>query len=237
MSEIDEILKQLEYIHQQKRPVSIVSTYQGVSLSLEVEIDQILRKRRDVVVAAQIGHQMSLLPATQIRIHSDLFPRPIQARVASVDVHQRKAVLNVISYVQGEQDSRKELRIQPKDELNATVTIGGQNERTGIINDISVEGISLILVSTNIDLSPIFIPNTSVRVIFNLPVSNQKNLETISVPAKVTYINAIKPMEEFRIGFLTYPKEHQKDLLRRFIFDHQTEMFNELSRDSSSRHN
>ena len=35
------------------------------------------------------------------------------------------------------------------------ITIGGQNERTGIINDISVEGISLILVSTNNDLSQI----------------------------------------------------------------------------------
>ena len=53
------------------------------------------------------------------------------------------------------------------------------------------------------------------------------------MPAKVTNINTIKPMEEFRVGFSTYPKEHHKDLLRRFIFDHQTEMFSDLSRDPS----
>jgi hypothetical protein len=53
------------------------------------------------------------------------------------------------------------------------------------------------------------------------------------MPAKVTNINTIKPMETFRVGFSTYPKEPQKDLLRRFIFDHQTEMFHELSQDTS----
>jgi hypothetical protein len=233
MNEIDEILEQLEYIHQQKRPVSIVHTYQGVSSSFEVGIDQILRKRRDVVVAAKFGRKLSLLPATQIQIHSDLFPYPIHARVGSVDVHHRTAVLEILSYLQAKQDNRKELRIQPKVELKATVTIGGQNERTGIVNDISVEGISLILTTTNIDLSKIFLPNTSVRIILNLQVSNQSDPETISMPAKVTYTNPIKPMEEFRVGFSTYPKEHQKDLLRRFMFNHQTEMFHELSRDTS----
>lgn len=235
MSEIDEILEYLEYIHQQQRPVSLVSTYQGVSMSSEVDIQQILPTRGDVVVVTNYGQPLSLLPATKIRIHSDLFPTPIQARVASVDVHHRKAVLKILSYIQSEQDSRKELRVQPKHELNATVTIGGQNERKGIINDISVEGVSLILMCTNIDLSQIFLPNTSVRIIYNLPESNQGELVTISVPAKVTYINTINPMEEFRIGFFTYPKEHQKNLLRRFIFDHQTAMFNELGQDSSSR--
>jgi hypothetical protein len=231
MSEINEILGLLEYIHQKKRPLSLVQTYQGVSSSFEVGIDQILRKRGDVVVAAQYGHKISLLPATQIQIHSDLFPKPIQARVGSVDLQHRKAVLQVLSYLQAKEDNRKELRIQPKHELKATVTIGGQNERTGIVNDISVEGISLILMTTNLDLSQVFLPNTSVRVILNLQIPNQSRSETISMPAKVTYINTIKPMEEFRVGFSTYPKEHHKDLLRRFIFDHQTEMFSELSRD------
>jgi hypothetical protein len=233
MSEINDILELLEYIHQKKRPVSIVHTYQGVSSSFEVGIDQILKKRRDVVVAAQYGHKISLLPATQIQIHSDLFPKPILARVRSVDVQHRTAVLEVLSYLQTKQDNRKELRIQPKNELKAAVTIGGQNEMTGIVNDISVEGISLILMTTDVDLSQVFLLNTSVRVILNLQISDQTRSETISMPAKVANINTIKPMEAFRVGFSTYPKEHHKDLLRRFIFDHQTEMFHELSRDTS----
>ena len=133
MSEIIEILELFEYIHQKKRPVSLVQTYQGVSSSFEVGIDQILRKRGDVVVAAQHGHKISLLPATQIQIHSDLFPKPIQARVGSVDVQHRTAVLQVLSYLQTKQDNRKELRIQPKHELKAAVTIGGKMNGNCII--------------------------------------------------------------------------------------------------------
>ncbi|MFC1997429.1 PilZ domain-containing protein [Chloroflexota bacterium] len=233
MSEIDQILEYLEYIRQQKRPVSLVNTYQGVSLSLEVEIQQILRKRKEVVVATNPGRPLSLLPATQIMIHSDLFPRPIQARVASVDVHHRTAVLRNCSFIQSEQDGRKETRVQPKFEINASLTIGGQNEMRGIINDLSIEGISLILMSNNIDLTEIYYPNTSVRINYNFAVTSDEDLVPMSVAAKVTYINAIDPMEKYRIGFITYPQEPQKDLLRRFIFDRQTEMFNELEQDSA----
>ena len=55
----------------------------------------------------------------------------------------------------------------------------------------------------------------------------------ISVPAKVTYINEINSMEKFGIGFMTYPKEDQREVLRRFVYDRQTEMFHDLSQDST----
>ena len=80
MSEIDEILDYLEYIRQQDRTVSLVSTYKGVSNSLEVNVQKIFRRRLEVAVTTQIGRNISLLPATQILIHSDLFPKPIKAK-------------------------------------------------------------------------------------------------------------------------------------------------------------
>jgi hypothetical protein len=235
MNEIDEILDYLEYISQQKRSVSLVNTYKGVSVSLEVNIQQILRKRGDVVVVAQYGHSISLLPATQILIHSDLFPNPIEAKVASVDVHHRTAVLRNFSYHQSKKDNRKESRVQPKSVINASVTIDGQNVRNGKIFDISVEGISLILKSNNTDLTQIYLPNTSVRVIYTLSISNELEPVNIYIPAKVSHAHIIHPSGEYRVGFMTFPKEEQRSVLRRFIFDCQTELFSDFSQNTPTR--
>jgi len=235
MSEIDEILDYLEYIGQQKRSVSLVNTYLGVSITLEVNVLEVMRRRREVSVVTQYGRNISLLPATQILVHSDLFPRPIQAQVSSVDVHHRTAVLKNFSFTSTTQDNRKETRVQPKSKLSALVTMNGQNERSSLIADISVEGISLILQDRHVDLTQIFLPETSVRIFSNLPVSNQTHQVELSIPAKVSYIHAINPTGEYRAGFKAYPLDRQKNVLRRYIFDRQTEMFSELGQDSSPR--
>jgi hypothetical protein len=233
MSEIDEILDYLEYISQQKRSVSLVNTYHGVSISLGVNVREIVRRRKEVVFVAPSGQHISLLPSTEVLIHSDLFPMPIQARVASVDVHHRTATLRGLSYYQSTQESRKETRVQPKFDLNASVTFDSQ-EWAGIIADISTGGISLILKSQAIDLTQIFLPNTNVRILFSLAVSDREDAVKFSISAKVSYIQAINTMGEFRAGFMTYPLEDQKTVLRRYIFDRQTEMFGDVGKDSLS---
>ena len=98
MSDTDEILDYLEYISQQKRNVSLVNTYQGVSIGLEVNFLKVSRRRRDITVTTRYGQNLSLLPATKILIHSDLFPKPIQATVDFVDLHRRSAVLKNLVY-------------------------------------------------------------------------------------------------------------------------------------------
>jgi len=231
MSEIDEILDYLEYISQQKRSVSLVNTYHGVSISLEVDVQQVVRRRGDVGISVRSGQNISLLPATKVLIHSDLFPKPIQARIASVDVHHRAAVLRNFSYFQSVQEGRKETRVQPKRALSASVTLAGQSGWTGVVSDISIEGISVILMSKDIDLPQIFLPSTGVRVSFSLAVSDQVDVVELSLPAKVSYVQAINSMGEFRVGFMTYPLEHQKSALRRYIFDRQTEMFSDVGKD------
>jgi hypothetical protein len=226
MSEIAEILDYIAYINQQGRPLSLVNTYKGVSLSLDVDIRDVDRKHGEVAVTTQYGNPLSLLPATLIQIHSDLFPRPIQARVGSVDVHQRKAILRDFAYIRSEQDGRKETRIQLRDEIRVTVLIGGKTQLgNAIINDLSIEGMSLIMMGDQVDMSKVYQPNTSVRIIYTLPVSNQNDPVEISIPAKVSNINELSPLSKYRVGFMTYPQVQQKDWIRRYIFDLQTEIF------------
>jgi hypothetical protein len=231
MSHINEILELLDYINQQKRPVSVVTTFQGVSSSLDVQVDRIHLKRGEIVVSSKPGRPISLLPATTIQIHSDLFPHPIQSRVISVDVIQRSAVLGKLNYLPRENENRKETRVQPGCEIFAHVTIGGKNARSGMINDISVEGLSIIFLSSNDDLSQYYAPKTSVRVEYSLPSKKQAEPLDLSIPATVTYINELSSEGKFQVGFQTYPKGDQRDLIRRFIFDRQTELFSEMEMD------
>jgi hypothetical protein len=231
MSVTDDIFNYLEYISQQNRSVSLVYTYHGVSISIEADILKVSRRRDNITVATRHGQNISLLPATTIFVHSDLFPRPIQASVASVDVHHREAELRSLIYSPNPDDGRKETRVQPKEKLNARVALPGHPERVCQVIDISVEGISLWLIDRNIDLEQVFLPRTSVRLFVNLPASGQSRGASLSYRATVTYVNPGITKGEYRIGLMTYPSEEEKTILRRYIFDRQTELFNEVGQE------
>jgi len=235
MSVTEDIFTYLEYINRQNRSVSLVNTYHGVSISVEVDIQKISRRSGDVTVATRHGQNISLLPATNVLIHCDLFPRPVQAKVASIDVHHRQAVLREFIFPKNTDDSRKETRIQPKEMRMVRVHLQGQPERVGRILDISVEGLSLVLADLNDDLKQIFIPQTSVRLFIDLPIPGQLDWATLSYRATVTYLNPGVTLGEFRVGFMTYPSVEDKIILRRYIFDRQTELFNEISQEAPSR--
>ena len=189
------------------------------------------------MVATHYGQNISLLPATKIIIHCDLFPQPIQAVVDSVDVHHRSAVLKNMIYLTNSEDGRKETRVQPNEMLKARVIHRGKSEHSGDIADISVEGISLILKCGNQDIEPILSPKTSVQLIARLPISGQSRRVDLSFWATVSYINPLPEEREFRVGFMTYPSDQDRVILRRYIFDRQTELFNEIGQDSQKPRN
>jgi hypothetical protein len=231
MSKTDEIFDYFEYINHQNRAVSLVTTYHGVSISLEVDILKVSRKTGDVTVATRRGQNMSLLPATYVLIHSDLFSRPIHAIVATIDVHHREAVLKSFVYSPSTDDGRKEVRMQPKEIRMARVALQGQPERVGKVNDISVEGISITLRDQHVDLGDIFLPKTSVRLYIDLPLTDQPDQVDLSYRATVTYVNPGNVQSEYRVGFMTYPSDKDKVVLRRYIFDQQTELFSEIGKE------
>ncbi|HBX69226.1 MAG TPA: hypothetical protein DEH25_07545 [Chloroflexi bacterium] len=227
MSEIDEIFNYMEYISQQKRTISLVNSYRGVSFSLDVSLNEVTKRRGEIVVSTRTGQNISLLPATKILIHSDLFPKPIQATVASVDVHHRSAILKNLLYPQSMREGRKETRIQPKDNLKVNVSYRGKNEFVAGIFDISVEGISL-LASDIPNFDKELVPKDSVRLKLRVPISGQIEEVELSFSGTVSYNNPHETPGAFRIGFMTFPSEQDKAVLRRYIFDRQTQLFNEV---------
>ena len=97
-NETDEILAYLEYIRSQNRLVSVVSSFKGVSYSLIVNILSLSPKEKSITISTQHRQNMSLLKNTTIDVHSDLFPFPVYANVASVDTQRKSAELNYFEY-------------------------------------------------------------------------------------------------------------------------------------------
>ena len=74
----------------------------------------------------------------------------------------------------------------------------------------------------------LFTPQASVEISLALPQQDGVGLQDIKIQAKVAYVN--DSQRTYRIGLLTFPTDPDKDILRRYIFDRQTEILAEIQR-------
>ena len=229
INKLNEILEYLNYIKSQRRVVSIVRTFMGVSFSLEVNI-VLISKTDEKAVFATIHHQnISLLPHTEVTIHSDLFPKPIRAKVAQVDVLQQTATLHQFDYAQIDGENRAHIRVRPKQGLKAKIIDDQGEYYFAEVDDISVEGVSVVVSKMTQQLEMFLIPQTSIRLQINLPVSAQTSTVLLNLSATVTYINDLNGDEKIKVGLQTYPNADDRSILHRYIFDRQTAIFNEIN--------
>ena len=129
----------------------------------------------------------------------------------------------------------KENSVQPKENFRAKIIFQGKSEHSAKVVDISVEGISLFVESANVDLrKKLFQKQCSASVLFATHLKNPK--KELSFWATVSYINAINEKGEYRVGFMTYPSDLDKLVLRRYIFHRQTQLVSEIGQDPPKTH-
>jgi len=64
------------------------------------------------------------------------------------------------------------------------------------------------------------------------PVPSQGAIHDLSVPAQIAYV--YENQQTCRIGLLTFLEEPDLEILRRYIFDRQTEILNEIQQMNSA---
>jgi len=210
----------LEQIYEQGQNVSIVKHLVDKTIRVNVTISRISRSQCKIVVITPPNQDVFFLDDTNILIQSDLFPYPIRAKVSSVDIHQRLMVLTDLLYPVSMRESRKELRVNPKASLDVRIVYQAEDECKASISDLSVDGVSLIVRNSNVNLTDVLIPHDSVRLHLSLQTSTYPK-RVISFPATVSYIHSLETTKDFRIGFMTFPSERDKTALRRFIVECQ----------------
>jgi hypothetical protein len=227
-NDLDEILAFLEYIRSQNRLVSIVNTYKGVSYSLSVNLLRVSPQEGTITISTLQRQYMSLLPNIQVNIHCDLFPFIVRARVAAVDNAHRSAVLHAFSYERSIDENRSHMRFEPRQTINVRVHIEKGAQLEGIVHDISIEGISILLKDLNATDQESLQAGISTRLLLAIPLNPNDTPHMFNIPGKVMYANPIEG-EQTRLGLQIYPVMAEQALLRRYIFDRQTEIFQTIN--------
>jgi len=229
MNYIDEIYKQLEYISQKDRTITVITRFKGVSFSIVGKVAEISQNRDWVKITTHPTQNLSLLPSSQVELHNELFTYPIQSRVKSVDLGQRTAVLDSLNYVFEERGNRKYHRVEPEEALEAVIFSKESKKYPAQISDISLHGLSLSLSSAG-DFENVFEQGNSVRVEFSLPNMDRLEDFPISFMSKIIYINPLEGKGNYRVGLKTWADDEERDTIRQYIFDRQTQIVKQFSK-------
>jgi hypothetical protein len=231
-NDLDEILAYLDYIQSQKRMVSVVSTFKGVSFSIIVHIVNVSHKEKEVTISSPPQQNMSLLPNTRVAIHSDLFPYPVLANVSKVETQRKTAVLRPLEYVRGLDDNRTHVRVQTKEDTPVSIDCEEGYRFTASIHDVSTDGISIIFDEVTSEIEEVLQAGKLSRLNFRLQLADTPAPHSFNFTAKTVYVTLLNN-GNCRIGLQTYPTPRDIIALRRYIFDRQTELFQEISNPSS----
>jgi hypothetical protein len=225
----EEILEYLDYIKSQNRAVSVMRSFMGVSFSREMNIASVSRSDHKVIISTQKNQKISLLPNTIVSIHSDLFPKPIQGKVVSIDNTLGSAMLEQLDFVQIAGDNRTHARIEAKAGAKSKIIFNKEKQILAGVANISLEGLSLVINTLPPDMEDFLAPQSSIVVQIWLPTSSPPSGINMTLKCKVTYTLDLGEDGKTKIGLQTYPNENERSILRRYIFDMQTEIFKEIT--------
>ena len=104
----------------------------------------------------------------------------------------------------------------------------------GEMIDISLDGLSIRMAKDQFPQDDLYMLESPVEIHIglpvyfpgNLPISSQNAIYDISVQARIAYTK--ESQQTYRMGLLTFFKESDLSVLRRYIFDRQTEILNEI---------
>jgi hypothetical protein len=185
-------------------------------------------KEKTITVTTPQAQNMSLLPNTQVAIHCDLFPHPVLTNVLAVDTRKKNAVLHPFEFIRGMNDNRTHVRVQTKGTIFVSINSDDDHQFSAQIHDISTDGLSVVFEEISNEIEEVLQAGKLSRISYKLQISSNPVPHTFSFPAQTVYLTLLND-GKCRIGFQTFPTPRDIVALRRYIFDRQTELFQEIS--------
>ena len=225
-----QILNDLDYIASQNRTLNLFTNFRGIPIHIVAGI--IRCSHTTGVVRLRVpNHQISSLKVDdKILVQSDLFRSKLVGVINHIDSHTTIITLEGIRYVTGSMGNRENLRVQPENPIHLEIIMGHGFRVLGELIDISQGGLSIKLTKNNFPEDNLYILQIPVEIRFglpvNLPVSGKCTIHDSSVQAIIAYAN--ESQQTYRLGLLTSLKEPDLRVLRRYIFDRQTEILSEI---------
>jgi hypothetical protein len=226
MPEESSILENLMYIASQKRTVTLITNFRGVPIALSALVIRSSQNGGRVRVCVNHRQIVALKTADQALMQSDLFSDTVMAQIDQVDLHTHMVTLGNLRYVTGSMGQRKNVRVQPESPIHAELIAKHGFSLRGEVIDISLDGLSVRLSKSDLPTDDFIVPQTFVEIRLGLPGSQPDSIHDLSIQAQIAYLKAGSTF--CRIGLLTFPDAADIQTVRRYIFDRQTEIFNEI---------
>jgi hypothetical protein len=224
-----EILDHLSYIASRGRKIILVTNFRGVPINLCAQIVRTSSATGEVQIFLHHRQIVSLQITTQTLLQSELFPRPVIANVTALDLYNYMIRLGGLAYVSGSMGERKSVRVQPEAPIHVEMKTENGYSISGEIIDISLDGLSIRFNLSRLPSPDVLAPGSCVQMTLGLAVTQGTEILDIQMPAKVAYLNPGENESCCRLGLLTEPAQADQPMLRRYIFDRQTEILEEIN--------
>jgi hypothetical protein len=213
-----DVLSVIKHLGQQKAALELTQSYKEVVLKQDVSI---LYVSPDCATFRASNIEMCAALQDDVYLHSQLFPKPVMARLKGLSIGEGMFVLSDFTYKDAEWKERKHERVRPKDPIYVTLHWKRKEIRASIEN-ISLNGMGILtykLTEKGVNIQP----GSTIYLDFKLPPS----YKYLGIKGTVIYLSQISDYS-VKLGLKIYPKTSETQTLEKYIAQRKQEILDEL---------
>jgi hypothetical protein len=216
---VDDVLSVIRYLGQQNETLELTKSYRGLVLQQDVKI---LEVTVDDATFRTTNLEMSAALKGNVYLHSQLFPKPVMAKLKNLDLKKGILVLSGFAYIDNQLKKRQHERVRPKHPAYVTLHWKTKAVRECIEN-ISVNGMG-VLAFKLLEKGMSIRPGSKIQLEFQLSPDHKYT----GLKGTVIYVNSIDSYLT-TIGIQLFPNIRETRLLEKYIAPRKQEILEELN--------
>lgn len=216
--EQQDIIARLRQSHDQDKPLTLVNTFRGISVSYDAK----LKSWDENHVTLEIHKYQTVAIAIEkcTLITGPLLVQPVWATVHGVDPQNRSVTLANFTYLRRPLVNRERLRLQP-DTPTRAVFSADKREFLGTLVDISSHGVGIFID----DAQP---PTVGAEVQLRLTLAALPRMGDREITLSGKVVNRLQDRTGWRLGLLTYPDFEVEEIISKYLAHMQMKILHDL---------
>ena len=219
LSVTDDVLSVIRHLGQQNANLELTKSFKGMLVHQDVSI---LEVSSDGATFRPTNIEMYAALEHEVYLHSQLLPKPVIARLKSINLNKDMFVLSGFAYTDIEWKNRQHERVQPKHPTYVNLRWKGKLFRPYMEN-ISIGGMGILafkVFETGMRIQP----GSKVQLDFQL----SPDCNFTALKGAVIYVNTTGSFS-VKIGIRLFPKAQETRLLEKYVTQRQQEIIEELN--------
>lgn len=215
------ILEQLRDIAREGAPIVVYNTFHGLLIESSVEI--LSQDRQKICLKMQGFQAACVYLEKRVLIQSDRLPAAVEGYLHSIDIAEKIAWIDQLSYSSTRLNRRKSQRVQPDTPVQVTIHRDHQAS-IGQLADLSSEGIGIFTFGATVGSASEIQIGDNLKLSLIVPIINRQ----IEVVGQVTSVTSEEIPTMKRIGICSNVEGPVNFSLLDYISFRQAEILREL---------